>query len=87
MRRAVFTISLAYVILFAWTWHEVTNTANDAAGYGMATGFLVIGMWSTAIFAVPAVILAALNKWIKFAFVLSLIPAGVIVLAKITDVI
>lgn len=44
-------------------------------------------MWITAIFAVPAVILAALNKWIKFAFVLSLIPAGLIVLAKITDVI
>ncbi|MGR3617533.1 MAG: hypothetical protein ACU0BB_16040 [Paracoccaceae bacterium] len=87
MRIIVLFISIGYAIMFAWLWHDVTNSSNDAAGYGMATGFLTIGMYITGFFAGPAVILAVLGKWPKLALGLSLVPAALIALAAATDVI
>ncbi|MEX0286581.1 MAG: hypothetical protein AB3N23_18390 [Paracoccaceae bacterium] len=75
MRRAVFILAVAYALFFGWTWHDVANSSNDAAGRGMAMGFLTIAMFGTAVFVVPAVILAAMDRGLKWALGLALAPA------------
>ncbi len=87
MRRAVFALCLAYVLLFGWAWYDTTNASMDAAGRGMALGFLTIGIGATALFAVPALILAAMDKAPKWALGLALAPAGLLILVVMSGVI
>lgn len=75
MKRAVFALSLAYVILFGWAWFDTANASMDAAGRGMALGFLTVGIGGTALFVVPALILTLMDKAPKWALGLALAPA------------
>ncbi|MCE8509726.1 hypothetical protein KBY31_02470 [Ruegeria pomeroyi] len=75
MRRAVFAICLAYALLYGGAWISTVNASLDAAGRGMALGFLTVGMGTTAIFAIPALILAISNRALNWALGLSLVPA------------
>ncbi|WP_146348448.1 hypothetical protein [Falsiphaeobacter marinintestinus] len=87
MRKAVFALSLAYVILFGWAWFDTLNASMDAAGRGMALGFLTIGMGVTAVCVVPAVILAVMDKAPKWALGLALTPAALMVFATLSSVV
>lgn len=86
MRRAVFAISLAYAILFAWSWISTATGTMDAAGRGMALGFLMIGIIATAIFVVPALVLAIRNKALNWALGLSLTPAILLLLVSLNGI-
>lgn len=75
MRRTVFALSLAYAILFGWAWFDTLNGSMDAAGRGMALGFLTVGIGITALFVVPALILAVRNTALNWALGLASAPA------------
>ena len=87
MRRAVFALSLAYAILFGWAWFDTLDASMDAAGRGMALGFLTIGMGVTALFVVPALVLALVDKAPKWALGLALTPAVLMGIAMLTDIV
>jgi len=87
MRIAVFAISLAYVLLYGWAWVGTVNASMDAAGRGMALGFLTVGIGPTAIFVIPALVLAIANRAPKWALGLSLAPAALLFLVVMTGVI
>lgn len=81
MRLAVALIALAYALLFGWAWYDTSSAHMDAAGRGMAQGFLVVGIGIAALFAGPALILAALGRAPKWALGLVLVPAAALLLA------
>lgn len=87
MRRAVFSLSLAYVILFTWAWIDTLNASMDAAGRGMALGFMTIGLAITALFVIPALIMALNNKALKWALGLALAPAALLLFAMMSGVV
>lgn len=87
MRVAVFAICLAYALFFGWNWVETVKAGGDAAGRGMALGFLTIGMGTTAIFVIPALILAITGRGMKWALGLALVPALLLLLFTITYVV
>ena len=77
MRRAVFIVLALYIALFAWSFISVSGGGLDAAGRGMAMGFLMIGAGLTALFAVPALVLAVRNRAPQTALILALFPGAV----------
>ncbi|WP_458722322.1 hypothetical protein [Shimia sp. W99] len=87
MRRAVFALTLAYVILFTWAWIDTVNASMDAAGRGMALGFMTIGIGITALFVIPALIMALNNKALKWALGLALTPAALLLFAMMSSVV
>lgn len=80
MRRAVFLLTFAYVVLYGWAWYDTATASLDAAGRGMALGFISIGMMATALFVIPALVLALMDKAPKWALGLALTPAALLVL-------
>ena len=86
MQKAVYSISLAYAILFGWAWYATATGSQDAAGRGMALGFLTVGIGVSLIFVLPALILALTDKAPKWALGLALTPAALMVLTAITGV-
>ncbi|MEP2531324.1 hypothetical protein [Shimia sp.] len=82
MKRPVYILSLAYAFFFAWAWFDTATGSMDAAGRGMALGFLTVGILVTSIFVIPALILTYRNKAPKWALALVLAPA--ILLAFLT---
>lgn len=87
MRIAVFLLALAYVALFGWTWITTLNGGGDAAGRGMALGFIAIGAGASAVFLIPALGLAMLDKLPKFALGLALAPAALLALVFATGMV
>lgn len=87
MRRTIFLLALAYAALYGWTWVSTMNGGGDAAGRGMALGFISIGATATAVFVIPALILAILDKAPKWALGLALTPAVLLVIVMATGVI
>lgn len=87
MRRAVFALSLAYVILFTWAWIDTLNASMDAAGRGMALGVMTIGMAITALFVIPALLMALNNKALNWALGLALTPVALLVFAMMSGVV
>ena len=87
MRRAVFILTLAYVALYGWAWIGTLNASTDAAGRGMALGFISIGMMATAVFLIPALILAILDKAHKWALGLAVTPVALLVLVFLTGMV
>lgn len=87
MRRAVFALSLAYAVLYGWVWYDTVTASMDAAGRGMALGFLSIGMAATAVFVLPALVLAAMDKAPRWALGLALTPAVLLVLVTVSGMI
>lgn len=80
MRLAVFLLALAYAALYVVSWGNALNGGGDAAGRGMALGFISIGATITAGFVIPALILAVLNKAPKWALGLALAPGVFLIL-------
>ncbi len=80
MRRAVFILALAYAALYGWAWVGTLNASTDAAGRGMALGFIGIGMMATAVFVIPGLILAILDRAPKWALGLAVTPVALHVL-------
>lgn len=74
MRKAILFIvgaQVALLILMA-VWPEPSGM--DAAGRGMAMGFLMIFAAVAALFLVPAMVLALKDKALNLALVLALFP-------------
>lgn len=86
MRITVFLLTLAYAALFGSAWYDALNSGGDAAGRGMALGFISIGATTTAIFLIPALILAIADKALKWAVGLALVPAILLVLVFATGI-
>jgi len=86
MRLAVLLLAILYAVVLTWSFHSTANASMDAAGRGMAMGFLTLGAMIAAAFTLPALILAALNKAPKWALGLALAPFGVVVLAMASGV-
>ncbi|PSL18157.1 hypothetical protein [Shimia abyssi] len=79
MKRAVYVLSLAYSIFFAWAWIDTATGSMDAAGRGMALGFLIVGIGFTALFVIPALILTIRDKAPKWALGLVLAPGALLI--------
>ena len=76
MRKFVLFICIAYALLFAGLWIATyTDTTMDNMSRSMSFGFLGLGLAFTALFAVPAFIMAFMDKALKWALGLSLVPA------------
>lgn len=76
MKTAVFAICALYaliIVVFGIT--TATASGMDAMSRGMSFGFLILGAAITALFAVPALILAAKDKALPWALGLVLVPA------------
>ncbi len=72
MRKAVFIIAglqFAIAILFMI---QAFTLQSDAAGEGMARGFALVGFIAVSLFNGPALLLAAIDRYLKVALVLSL---------------
>lgn len=87
MQKAVYALSLAYAILFGWAWYDTSTAPMDAAGRGMAFGFLTVGIMATAVLVIPAVILAAMGRGLKWALGLAIAPAALFFLAAFVGMI
>lgn len=81
MRLAPVLLAVLYAAVFLWAFRATETAHMDAAGRGMAMGFLVVGAMIAGAFTIPALILAALNKAPKWALGLSLAPLAVVFLA------
>ncbi|MFC3614631.1 hypothetical protein ACFORG_12730 [Lutimaribacter marinistellae] len=80
-------LSLAYAILYAWAWIDTATAPMDTAGRGMTFGFLTVGVGITALFVIPALILALRDKALKWALGLALTPAALLVLISLSGTI
>ena len=74
MRNAVFLIAGAQAVLLLLMALWPDPPGIDAAGRGMAMGYLMVFAVVAALFLVPAVILALTNRALKVALLLSLVP-------------
>ncbi len=74
MRKAIYIIAAAQAVflILMMVWPDPPGI--DAAGRGMAMGFLMIFCVITALFLIPALILALNNKALTLALILSLAP-------------
>ncbi|MBE1283563.1 MAG: hypothetical protein GJ676_09660 [Rhodobacteraceae bacterium] len=84
MPRYVFLISLGYVVLFVVAWVSTATASMDAAGRGMALGFLTVAIGITVIFVIPALILALRDKAPNWALGLALAPAALMLWATVS---
>ena len=87
MRLAVLLLALFYAVFYTWSYTATQSASMDAAGRGMALGFLMLEGMIAAAFTVPALILTALNKAPKWALGLALTPLGIVFLAMAAGVI
>lgn len=87
MQKAVYALSLAYVFLFGWAWYDTSTASMDAAGRGMALGFLTVGIGATAILIIPALILALSGRALKWALGLALAPAALLFLVATAGIV
>ena len=86
MRLAVFLLALVYTALYGLAWSDVLNGGGDAAGRGLALGFISIGATTTAIFLIPALILAIVDRALKWALGLAILPGVLLVLVFATGI-
>ncbi|MCI5097874.1 MAG: hypothetical protein MRY77_16295 [Rhodobacteraceae bacterium] len=87
MKRAVYVLSLAYAVFFGWAWFDTATGSMDAAGRGMALGFLVVGIGITLFFLIPALILTLRDKAPKWALGLAIAPAALFVFLSLGAVV
>ena len=78
MRVAVWILAALYAAVLGWLLIDTQTRPMDAAGYGMATGFLVVGGGVVALFTGPALILTALNRAPRWALGLALVPGAIV---------
>ncbi len=74
MRKAILILIAAQVAVLTLMTFWPDPPGMDAAGRGMAMGFLMIFWAITALFLIPALILALNNKALNVALILALTP-------------
>ncbi|MBO9450836.1 hypothetical protein J7426_11240 [Tropicibacter sp. R16_0] len=79
MRLAVYIIAGGQFLFLCLAWLEITMNPSDAAGQGMAYGFLMVGFLALAIVVVPAILLARSEKWQPLALLLAASPFLVLI--------
>lgn len=86
MRPAVILLAvmqLGFLVLMALD--TMTSTGMDAAGRGMAMGFITVYGMVLAVFLVPALILAIVGRGLRIALGLVLAPIVLAVLAVLSN--
>ncbi|SLN67328.1 hypothetical protein TRL7639_03873 [Falsiruegeria litorea R37] len=79
MRFAIYMIAGGQFIFLCLAWVNIAMTPSDAAGQGMAYGFLMVGFLALAIVIIPAVLLARSEKWQGVGLFLAALPFLVLI--------
>lgn len=80
-RKGVFAICGLYAVIFAAAWISTAMASGmDNMSRGMSLGFIMVGIGFTLIFAIPALILAGMDKAPGWALGLSLVPLAAAIL-------
>jgi hypothetical protein len=75
MRNGIFILCGLYAMAFVAIWiGTATASGMDNMSRGMSFGFLIAGVAITAVFAVPALILALMDRALPWALGLALAP-------------
>lgn len=79
MRMAIYLLAGGQFLFLCIAWVNIVMNPSDAAGQGMAYGFLMIGFLALAIIIVPAILLARHEKWQWLGLVLASAPLLVLI--------
>ena len=76
MRYAIYALAALQIAALIFSFAQTVLHPSDAAGQGMAYGFLTIGAVLLAVVLIPAFILARSDKWGWLGLVCAAVPVA-----------